>query len=1143
MIIRLRNWTRSLAVVLLTGCAVAPNSARVQAQTVPAQLRGTKLQGAPRGLWRALPTDLAVDGLSLIDFLDLPAPGGPKGSKVFFAQLASAADRSIRENLVGYYAYGPDGLVLGAVGPVSANAAPYVCSSAKCSAPAVYVAALDATSATTELSLARTDSAVVTTLRSATSLGVDAASPAAVVVPASSTRVEEFAAYELQRHVQLVSGRSVRLYTERTLPPQLYASRTLFYVGQTNFARAVGLDAATLPDEGYVIRTIGNAVVLFGKETGDAAAPSAVTWNRDHSLRLRSDSAELRYEIEKRDALFAEHDDIGGTIELWLRDDCPKNVSCGASQIANLSPAVGTAPTLGIAVWNEGSSTRLTAFLDAGHNGIVSTPSRFFPKDGAYHHVTASYAPCTTEPTTEVCVSLWLDAQPSPSAGYHLAGTLHDDLQLSRPWLQRLHLGHRHEPGWNGSIAGLRVARQRTSHAEHVARPDVSVLAAAPKPTDTLVLDFTEGAGFPQDKVRWRSIRPPLPSRWGQRGTLHAAYELLERFFGVRWYMPGRLGLAYTPSAKSTLPTEALELALPLRYRHVGNPRYLTPLLHLDPDSPGEAFEPEEAELWALRMRLGGENKEDNHAYSAFEKHFDQPGVHPEWFSTYGPDAGAVKQPCFDDPNVSAAIAEYARTYAGSANDAAYGTACVQGDPARCGEAKARMPFVENGAFSLTPLDKKVIPTDAKGAFVESDCNYVSAVRRGLLRPNYPTTQFFSGIASNYVFDFYNRIAEQLDRTPSMRSHGAYVTGLAYLDYGFPPEQPIHEKVRPTVNFFLHGWGTDDPQGVGREQLTAWRDKMGARGYMGWTYLIDSRPGMNTVPSFEYRALATAAQQMLRLGVNGLKFETSHTWDRYTIDTYRTPPTSDVIEDFRSFRRSDGRAVLWDEWPLSPGFIHESGWNHPEVFNCKRARPAESKVRAYSPYCAKYNNANGWKLLDPLYHVATEPRSILDAHLDSYLLLQLMAKPTLDINASIDEYFSLFYGEAAPELQSFHESMAKVPRDYQITACDKQPPLNGHKLNQCKWAERVPRRLMYELSANIEAALTKANAPTFSEVHAKRVRAFARNVWCTMIRSYYAYDPAGRKERTEDPLHEARVCQDDPLLNTYFIGNARYVVD
>lgn len=1124
-----------LAGQFVLGCAGADQGSEAATEPLEVGSVGEALTFSTLGAWSGVG---GVNGFSQIEFTDTLVdravfPLAPANSKHFVA-------RANEEDVFGYYIEGASQITLGRIGAVTSNAAQYVCSTPGCTAPAVYDAVRD--SCTNTLTLHNVNTGDHSLLERRGQLRVDSSRRAAIVVPANPSRVEEFSAYELQRHLQLVHGTSdVPVFTEASLLNSVRLNRTLFYVGKTQFAHFAGLRESQLPDEGYLIHTVGDAVVLLGKESGPAVAPGSVTWAstpNTKALQFRDSSTELRYDIPAGESLFghAPASNPGGTIELFLRDEstCTQPAACGASHLFLLSHGQ-TAARLGMVAYNlAGGATALGVSMTKADGSVATVPDMpqaYIPRDANVHHVTVSFQPCAA-PAGEICVSGWIDNR-TVWTNVPVPGTDASSLNLSKTWEQRLTVNRPGPPSWNGSIHGLRFAKRPSTLTEHQTRTLASLQTR--EATDSFVVDFEELSGFPKEKVApGRGVSGLLPSRWGQRGTLHAVYELLEQKFGVRWYMPSNLGLAYTPKTSTLIDPQKQTNTLPLRYRFTNDPLYLTPLHHVTADGLGEAFDADARNLWALRMRMGGEETAYNHAFYGFAG--NQIGAHPDWFSPHG------DQPCLGNQQLSNLVSAYAQTYAQSTSDAAY--------LASGSNAARDMRHVKNGAFSLSPLDVKVLPRNQDGSFVQTDCNVQDAQARGLLTSGYPGSQFFTGSASNYVFDFYNRMASGLDGITQAPGRNAHITGLAYMDYAFPPSIPIHPNVKPVVTFDVRDWGSVNPQATGQAQLTAWSSKMGAAGYYGWTYLIDSIYGLYTPPAFDHGAIAAATDEAMDLGIRGLTFEHSYTWDaRSPVRDLTDPVLAPIIEDFRNFRTTSGYAMLWDEWPLSLSKLYGYGPGHPAIFNCKwrpGENPAESYEPSYSPYCARFNqavpgNADIFARMEPLLRASTEARGMAAAQLNTYLLLRRMSDANFDANAAIDEYFDLYYGGASAHLRSFHNLISAIPAAHEVTACDNQP--NSYEKHKCVYRERMPYALLTQLDAHVSAARTLANNGALSEVHRKRVKAFDRNVWCQIARAYYVYYPEGVAARGSDPLKQSLACVEDPTLETYTTTEMRFVVE
>lgn len=89
--------------------------------------------------------------------------------------------------------------------------------------------------------------------------------PAAVIViPDSPVQVVEYAARELTHHVRKASGAELPTVRERDLGDRPGAR---VFIGDCAATRAAGIDVSALAPEGWVIRTVGDALFLAGRDT------------------------------------------------------------------------------------------------------------------------------------------------------------------------------------------------------------------------------------------------------------------------------------------------------------------------------------------------------------------------------------------------------------------------------------------------------------------------------------------------------------------------------------------------------------------------------------------------------------------------------------------------------------------------------------------------------------------------------------------------------------------------------------------------------------------------------------------------------------------------------------------------------------
>lgn len=82
-----------------------------------------------------------------------------------------------------------------------------------------------------------------------------------IVVAPGALETPKFAARELQTYVEKVSGAKL------PIADKLPAGKKPVFVGQSEFTKALGLSAEELRPEGFLIRTVGDAVAIIGRDT------------------------------------------------------------------------------------------------------------------------------------------------------------------------------------------------------------------------------------------------------------------------------------------------------------------------------------------------------------------------------------------------------------------------------------------------------------------------------------------------------------------------------------------------------------------------------------------------------------------------------------------------------------------------------------------------------------------------------------------------------------------------------------------------------------------------------------------------------------------------------------------------------------
>ncbi len=236
----------------------------------------------------------------------------------------------------------------------------------------------------------------------------------------------------------------------------------------------------------------------------------------------------------------------------------------------------------------------------------------------------------------------------------------------------------------------------------------------------------------------------PLHKACRPLGTLFAVYEFLERFLGVRWYWPGKIGIV--APKRENLSFTKLNLS--------GAPSYDIRYFAYCQPVGGNV---REVRKWWLRMRRGnpgdGQQK-GNHSYEDWPTRFGK--THPEYFAiqkdgkpkTSGkPGGGHV---CMSNPKV----------------------------------------FEQKLADVLREFKKtnysKVMPGDANALLY---CQCPQCLKKiNVTAPR-------SGRYSNAVWGFANKVAEAVAR----KVPGKYITCCAYAGYQDPPDFTLMPNIVVTL--------------------------------------------------------------------------------------------------------------------------------------------------------------------------------------------------------------------------------------------------------------------------------------------------------------------------------------------------------
>ncbi|MBI4028715.1 MAG: DUF4838 domain-containing protein [Verrucomicrobia bacterium] len=298
------------------------------------------------------------------------------------------------------------------------------------------------------------------------------------------------------------------------------------------------------------------------------------------------------------------------------------------------------------------------------------------------------------------------------------------------------------------------------------------------------------------------------PDLWDERGTLHACYEFLEKFCGVRWFNPTEFGMDCPKSPTLEVSGRQVRRAPAFRFRDTpdsagglgegydalvalwpGNSDGFKaweaaayPKLHAKFDHPGTYMLAKRARgrLFQLHMREGGERVQCNHSmYGYLDRFWEKNPARPDLFVEKKTDwfaqgyEGKPPQMCYTSPGLIQQQAQDARDYFdGKKTGAQLG---IFWQP--------QLP----GPFPIETMDN------------DSYCK-CDRCRRWLTRKLGDGPHYSKGIHSEYFFQFVNAVAREARRTHPDRQ----VVTLAYMTHAYPPES---FKLEPNVAVqFCFAW-------------------------------------------------------------------------------------------------------------------------------------------------------------------------------------------------------------------------------------------------------------------------------------------------------------------------------------------------
>ncbi len=337
-----------------------------------------------------------------------------------------------------------------------------------------------------------------------------------------------------------------------------------------------------------------------------------------------------------------------------------------------------------------------------------------------------------------------------------------------------------------------------------------------------------------------------LPNAFRSCGTLYAVYDFLERHCGVRWYAPGEIGIVCPEQSTLAVSGSDRKHQPAMEMRMIAG-AYLYMPTAAD-RVPGPA-----AALYKLRMRIGGAVRVTGHSFYHYPKQYQ--AEHPEWFARSAPDVlpsadgPPPPQMCYTSEGFIKQISDDATAY--------FDDGGTQGGAGR-----------GHNVFGLVPMDNSTW----------CQCPACQALLNPAEKDN---PQFNNGYASDYIYEFTNRVAREVGK----RHPGKWLGQLAYSTYAY---HPLNVKLEPNiqVQMCLHtrNWWCPSMEANDRKVLRDWREQEPDRPLYLWLYYcfpaLNARSGnFHYFPGFFARQVVEQMRMYHDAGIRGMYIENSSECD------------------------------------------------------------------------------------------------------------------------------------------------------------------------------------------------------------------------------------------------------------------------
>lgn len=617
-------------------------------------------------------------------------------------------------------------------------------------------------------------------------------------------------------------------------------------VGESEATRRLDVRSATFRPQEYLVRFLPDTLVLIGHDEDD---PTRRDITPESARGRFGRAAKFDGQSTLIRVLDAGFGDAQGSWEaqVWIPAEAPE-------KHGTILRVDGANPWTYHILQRDAGTSRITYVTYDGEKG---SSVRSGDLAEGWHHVLATWDAGAAQ------ISLYVDGEFCGSNNYVETTCAGQPVGIG---------GVAH--GSTNPVANCFVGLIDEVRISSIVRDPDTDAAGGPYEVDeatTTLYRFDDGAGSLPEALDPLAAAS-LPNAFRSNGTLYATYDFLERHCGVRWYAPGEIGIVCPEQSSLTVGGPDRRHMPAMEMRMIAG-AYLYMPTAAD-RVPGPL-----AELYKLRMRIGGVVKVTGHSFYHYPDQYL--AEHPEWFARPAPDVlpsadgPTVSQMCYTSEGFIKQISQDAIDYFDAG-----GTA---GGPGR-----------GHHVFGLVPMDNSSW----------CKCRECQALLNEEQRDN---PQFNNGLASDYIYQFTNRVARQVgERHPDM-----WLGQLAYSTYAYPPEDvELEPNIQVQMCLHTRNWWCPSMEANDRKVLTEWRERDPDRPLYLWLYYcfpaLNARSGSyHYFPGFFAHQVVRQMQMYHDAGIRGMYVENSSECDATFL--------MDQLEYYVTFRLADDPALDGNE--------------------------------------------------------------------------------------------------------------------------------------------------------------------------------------------------------------------------------------